>query len=127
MAGLALRAGVNANQLRKWIVLDRKKADAWRGGELAAADAPVFVPVVELADDTPVRAAPKSPLMPDALPAAPCRREAIRASQRPPLPARLVAQLPNGVSVELECAAHDAALVTAMIETLGRCHVPARR
>ena len=29
------------------------------------------------------------------------------------------ARLPNGVTVELECTAHDAALVTAMITALG--------
>jgi len=40
---------------------------------------------------------------------------------------RLLAQLPNGVTVELECAAGDVSLVSALIETLGQCHVPARR
>lgn len=40
---------------------------------------------------------------------------------------RLLAQLPNGVTVELECRAGDVSLVSALIETLGQCHVPARR
>ena len=40
---------------------------------------------------------------------------------------RLLAQLPNGVTVELECTAGDVLLVSALIETLGQCHVPARR
>lgn len=34
-------------------------------------------------------------------------------------PARLSAQLPGGVTLQLECAAHDGALVKAMIEALG--------
>jgi transposase len=41
-----------------------------------------------------------------------------RPSQRPPLPSRLVAQLPNGVSLELECTQQDTALLTAMIDAL---------
>ncbi|MGF6605086.1 hypothetical protein P3T23_009847, partial [Paraburkholderia sp. GAS448] len=55
--------------------------------------------------------------LPDAEPVA-ARREPMRASQRPPLPSRLVAQLPNGVSLELECAQQDTALLRAMIDAL---------
>jgi len=54
---------------------------------------------------------------PKALPA-PVHREAVHASQRPPLPSRLVAQLPNGVSLELECSGQDSALLKAMIDAL---------
>jgi transposase len=35
--------------------------------------------------------------------------------------------LPNGVTLRLECGGQDATLVSVMIETLGRCDVPARR
>jgi transposase len=34
------------------------------------------------------------------------------------LPSRLMAQLPNGVSLELECMQQDTALLTAMIDAL---------
>lgn len=44
----------------------------------------------------------------------------------PTLP-RLMAELPNGVTLRLECALQDATLVAVMIEALGRCNVPARR
>ena len=47
------------------------------------------------------------------------QREAMRWEQRPPLPSPLKAQLPNGVSLELECAGQDAALVKAIIDALG--------
>ena len=80
-----------------------------------------FIPVVEVEE---VATRPAPPAESEPLPAP---RQPARASQRPPLSSRVVAQLPNGVSVELECTGQDAALVTAMIETLGRCHVPARR
>lgn len=40
---------------------------------------------------------------------------------------RLLAQLPNGATVELDCTAGDVSLMSALIETLGQCHVPARR
>ena len=59
--------------------------------------------------------------------ATPFAQVRVSASQRTPMPSRLLAQLPNGVSVELECTAGDVSLVSALIETLGRCHVPARR
>jgi transposase len=111
VAGLALRAGVNANQLRKWISLERVKTR--RAQQLPDAHVPAFVPVVEVFDAT-LAGHP----LPDALPT-PTRGEPVRTSQRPPLPSRLTAQLPNGVSVALECAAHDAALVTAMTAALG--------
>lgn len=108
MSGLALKAGVNANQLRKWVNRERRL-------ECRPTEKPVdahvraFVPVVEVA---PPRLA-----TPEALPAS-TRREAVRSSQRPPLPSRLIAQLPNGVSLELECEAQDTALLRAMIDAL---------
>jgi len=114
VAGMALKAGVNANLLRRWIRLYEDR----RGGTVAEAvaeSAPaVFVPVIEV---DCVRTKPEAPpsVKPDVLPA---RREAVHASQRPPLPSRLVAQLPNGVSLELECSGQDSALLKAMIDAL---------
>jgi len=35
--------------------------------------------------------------------------------------------MPNGITLKLECGGQDATLISAMIETLGRCHVPAGR
>ncbi|MFT0175081.1 IS66 family insertion sequence element accessory protein TnpB [Paraburkholderia mimosarum] len=95
VAGLALKAGVNSNQLRH-----------------AAA----FVPVREVADVGPAHPLHRLP-MPDVLPP-PMRRETMMASQHPAPPSRLVAQLPNGVSLELECGQQDTTLLTAMIDAL---------
>lgn len=110
IAGLALKAGVNANQLHKWIQL-RERTDA------AAATASVepllsaFVPVVTVDEVAPMRTNPEPVNV---------RRTSHRyESAKAMTPARLSAQLPNGVTLQLECAAHDGALVKAMIEALG--------
>src|ERR1700751_1587469 len=84
VSGLALKAGVNANQLRKWV-----KRESGQIEEPADAHAPAFVSVEEPAAPRPAR--------PEPLPA-PTRAETERASQRPPWPSRLIADLPNGVS-----------------------------
>jgi transposase len=39
----------------------------------------------------------------------------------------LTVELPNGVTLRLECSGRDVDLVSAMIVTLGRCDVPAGR
>ena|ERR1700742_4046048 len=65
--------------------------------------------------------------LPQADEVAPFAQVRVSAAQRAPMPSRLLAQLPNGATVELECTAGDASLVSALIETLGRCDVPARR
>jgi transposase len=44
----------------------------------------------------------------------------------PPGP-RLTVEMPNGVTLRLECRGQDVALMLAMIVTLGRCDVPAGR
>ena len=116
VAGLALKAGVNANQLRKWISLDRVKSRSRSARQPAPASTQAFVPVLEVVDAEPVHL-PAKPSLPDAQPAA-TRREPMRPSQRAPLPSRLVAQLPNGVSLELECDQQDTALLKAMIDAL---------
>jgi transposase len=106
IAGLALKAGVNANQLHKWIHLrERVKAAAVTAGEPAPS---AFVPVVTVSDVMSVaRRAP--------VPASPKRNKSVSSATQ----ARLSARLPNGVTLRLECGAHDAALVRAMIEALG--------
>jgi transposase len=107
IAGLALKAGVNANQLHKWIQL-RERAS---GRAMTAAGGPVssaFVPVVTVEDVTPV--AQRGPVS-----ESPKRNQSVSSAMQ----ARLSAQLPNGVTLRLECGAHDAALVRAMIEALG--------
>jgi len=101
ISGMALKAGINANQLRKWLLQSRRQAPPAAVSQ-ACAPLPAFLPVRQVdavASLTPERhaAVPTSTLS----------------------PARLSARLPNGVTVELECAGHDAVLVTAMISALG--------
>ena len=86
-----------------------------RGSSRAYAEsvAPPFMPVVTLGEvSRPVEAMVESaPVV--------ARREAAAPALRGPVPARLRAQLPNGVTLELECGGRDGALVKAMIEALG--------
>jgi transposase len=112
VSGMALKVGINTNQLRKWIQLHQVANEAAAAAESAL---PAFVPVVEVSRVTRV---PESPVVRERLPAqAPARTQ---PSQRPSLvPALLRARLPNGATVELECGGQDIALVKAMIEALG--------
>lgn len=110
ISGMALRAGVNANQLRKWVRDDEYERAQVASGAAVTVE-PAFVPVVTLAEVTqPVEAAVELAVV--------ARRETTSA---PALraPARLRAQLPNGVTLELECGGRDGGLVKAMIEALG--------
>jgi len=108
LSGLALKAGVNANQLHKWVRVHEQ------GGAPVRREAPAvlsaFVPVVTIEGATPVMA-----------PAARRVTTAESSCVSPPStrPARLMAHLPNGVKLELECAAGDVAIVNAMIVALG--------
>lgn len=105
IAGLALKAGVNANQLHKWIRL-RQQADTAAVMADAEATASSFVPVVTVSDTVSVRV----------------DRERVPAPELPAQPAtrtRLSARLPNSVVLELECTVQDTALVRAMVEALG--------
>ena len=112
ISGLALKAGVNANQLRKWVRDDECERAQVANGAAVPVE-PAFVPVVTLAEVTqPVEAAVEL--------AAVARREAaVAAAPTLRAPARLRAQLPNGVTLELECGGRDGGLVKAMIEALG--------
>jgi transposase len=105
ISGLALKAGINANQLHKWI-RDSQRAEANEPIREEAATLEAFVPVVALEGivDSAAKCDPTKQLVQDAQ-------------------ARLSAQLPNGVTLELECSGRDAGMVRAMIETLrgARC------
>jgi transposase len=100
IAGLALRAGINANQLHKWIRVEQKRRSASSAADASLQSASAFVPVVAAVGD------------------------ASRATHtREPAQARsaacLSAQLPNGVTLRLEGVGHtDTALIGAMIAAL---------
>ncbi|MFC0693261.1 hypothetical protein [Paraburkholderia humisilvae] len=67
-----------------------------------------FVPVIAV--DVPAPA----PLLRPA-----SERRPSNLSSRSVAPARLSAQLPNGVKLELECTANDTGLLAAMVAALG--------
>ncbi|RQR44861.1 transposase [Burkholderia sp. Bp9126] len=106
VSGMALKAGVNANQLRKSICARPPVNEA----ELAGPDREDTSPSVVAVGDTAsvLSRAPAASLAPD-------HRGASRVSLRSAPSARLSATLPNGVTVELECSGQDGSLVTAMI------------
>ena len=115
LAGMALKHGVNANLLRKWVVDVQLQSNPAPHG---TTDGPanLFVPVIVAGRaGAPIA---RSPLAPPAI--------AAGASARVATPL-LRAQLPNGVRLEFECAAQDAALVSVVIDSLGRCDVPSGR
>lgn len=113
LAGLALAHGVNANLLRKWVVQYRRQLS---GNAEASPPVPAFVPVVvcgqaaAVIDDTPM----------------PAPETIVAASQGNPA-CRLHACLPNGATLELTCGGQETTLVSALIDALGRCHVPLAR
>jgi transposase len=117
VAGMALRAGVNANLLHRWICEHEKEYRGTRATQVSG-DAAAFVPVIEIARADPQPSLPKLP---------PPHREATRVAQRPAAPSHLTVEMPNGITLRLECGAQDATLVSAMIETLGRYDVSAGR
>jgi transposase len=110
IAGLALKAGVNANQLHKWIQL-RERANTTAATASVEPLPSAFVPVVAVGEVAPMRTNHE--------PASVRRTSHRYESAKAMTPARLSAQLPNGATLLLECAAHDGALVKAMIEALG--------
>lgn len=109
ISGMALKAGVNANQLYKWIRDDERESAVAGSTE---SEAPAFMPVLTLGEvGRPVQTLRKSEPVE--------RRAAAYPTLRAPVPTRLRAQLPNGVTLELECGGRDGVLVKAMIEALG--------
>lgn len=115
LAGMALKHGVNANLLRKWVVDVQLQSNPAPHG---TTDDPanLFVPVI-------VAGRACAPIA-----RCPSARPAVAAGASARLATHLLrAQLPNGVTLEFECAAQDAALVSVVIDSLGRCDVPSGR
>lgn len=102
VARLALAHGVNANQLRNWVKLRRDRHAQGALRFVAGQETSAFVPVV---GGRPIARHPDIPAQPSST------------------GMRLKASLPNGVRLELENV--DERALFAMIEVLGRCHVPA--
>jgi transposase len=110
LSGLALKAGVNANQLHKWVQARERSRPPIGHNEPVASSA--FVPVVAIDGPTTVMAsAPASHRATGA--------ESSCVSPRSTRPARLSAHLPNGVKLELECSSDDVAIVNAIVVALG--------
>ncbi|MBC8643041.1 transposase [Caballeronia sp. EK] len=120
VAGLALKAGVNANQLRRWIILHQQ-----RSGAPVTADIvdDATTPVVPSACVT-VHQAGRGERVERTRISTPASEP---AGINPALRSRLTVEMPNGVTLRLDCTAGDASLVSAMIESLGRCTVQTRR
>jgi transposase len=122
VAGLALKAGVNANLLRRWIKLHQQRsglvvATQVFGDALPPAAPSAFIPVVEVSrrevvEQTGIAESASGPM---------------RSSSCVPVRSQLTVEMPNGITLRLDCTGQDAPLVSAMIETLGRCDVQARR
>ncbi|MGB8417660.1 IS66-like element accessory protein TnpA [Paraburkholderia sp.] len=110
---IALEHGLNANLLRKWIDKYEFQLSNGVARDNAAGTAPAFIPVVVPGRVEAVACEPREISAP---------AHAIQNEH-----SRLVAELPNGVVLRLECASHDGTLVTAMVEALGYGHVPLRR
>ena len=106
VAKLALQHGVNANLLRKWVAAHQQQQQQRNGVAAGAIERAreAFVPVVEIGALQSLAMSRQS--------------EPMTPAPSPPL-ARLAAQLPNGVTVELACTVRDGALVAAMIKALG--------
>ncbi|WP_082251983.1 IS66-like element accessory protein TnpA [Burkholderia pseudomallei] len=109
LSGLALKAGVNANQLRKWGEMCRKAGVVAGSARTIEAEPSAFVPVVTIASAAPRSTAPMESL--------PVRRES--PSMSAPPQACLWVRLPNGVVINLGCSMQDAPLVKTMIVALG--------
>ena len=119
VAGLALRHGVNANLLHKWIKLhEQRLANASTQSPTAE---PAFVPVVRVSSEQALvefESNPAKPSPPETTSSTPTHRAASST---------LTVLMPNGITLQLECSGNDAALLSAMIETLGRCNVSTGR
>jgi transposase len=107
LAGLALKAGVNANLLRRWV---RKHVSVHEAAAATVVSEPavsafVFVTRLNEPDATSALCPPPS-----------SQGKPVHAVH-PTVPARLVAQLPNGVSLELDIG-QDAMLLKAAIDAL---------
>ena len=112
LAGVALRHGVNANLLRKWVAgQQQRQRDGVAVGAIDRATevTEVFVPVVELSGVASLPEPPSLPPIQHHLPRAKAARH------MDPAGPRLTVEMPNGVRLRLECSRHDVELVSAMI------------
>jgi transposase len=119
VAGLALKHGVNANLLRKWIKLHQQRLAEASTQSLPAE--PAFVPVVRVSSEqalVEIERRPATSCAPQTRASSPADRTASST---------LTAQMSNGIMLKLECGSNDTALLSAMIETLERCDVPTQR
>lgn len=107
---MALKAGVNANQLRKWIRRSQQQDEL--------PPLPAFVPVVAVDDARSSQVT--APTLPD---------DAMRSARPASSCAYLTARLANGVSVELAFDGQHEHLLRTMIEALGApgCSASTRR
>jgi transposase len=111
LAGLALKAGVNANQLRKWVEMYRRASAVARVPRTIESEPSAFVPVVTIGGATLKSAETAESLT--------VSRDSPPAPTPAPSQARLSVRLPNGVAIDLECSVQDAPLVKAVIVALG--------
>ncbi len=111
LAGLALKAGVNANQLRKWVEMYRQVSVVTGPPRMIESEPSAFVPVVTIGTTTLKSAEPSESLT--------IRRDSPPAPMSASPQARLSVRLPNGVAIDLECSVQDTPLVKAMILALG--------
>jgi transposase len=110
LSGLAPEAGVNANQLHKWVrALEQPQSRISHDGPVAAS---AFIPVVAIDEPTTVMASKPASHRAH-------RAESSYVSPRSTRLARLSAHLPNGVKLELECSADDVVIVNTMVVALG--------
>ena len=107
LAGLALQHGVNANLLRKWV--EKRRQPQSKSGPPSERRLPEPMAFVRV-ETSPELALPHTGGI--------ARHAPERVSS-----VRLRAQMPNGVTLTLDCG--DVGLLSAMIEALGRCDVPA--
>jgi transposase len=114
ISAMALKAGINANQLHKWIrQRERQEVDAISHPACPMLSAFVPVTISEVVAPVRVSAQAETVMQPETpIPAAP-----------ESTPTRLKAHLPNRVTVELECDGRDGGLITTVIQALGnlRC------
>jgi transposase len=116
LAGVAMRHGVNANLLRKWVTGQQQRQ---RSGVAVAAigcATEVFVPVVELCG---VAGPPEPPAPPSVQHHVQPAKAACHTD--PPAP-RLTVEMPNGVTLRLECTCEVVFVSNDKVAALVACY-----
>lgn len=118
LAGMALKHGINANLLHKWVVRYQLACNAAALPLLQIPDdADVFVPLIlNRGTATPVNQHRDIPMRTTVQKAAPVNP-----------PPHLRAQLTNGVTLDFNCTDRDTVWLSAIIKTLMRCDVSPQR